>query len=529
MKKYTLSVVVLVYNTENYLRDCLDSLINQSLDNIQIIIVNDESPDNSHVIIDEYKQKYSNIIVIDQENSGGAVAGNNGIKVATGDYVALVDSDDIVPVDAYEKLYRAAQENKSQIAIGRPLILEDGVIKEVNYKKERRVWEENQLISDLSQFPEIFYDGFYWNKIFDRKFLLKNNCLMPEGYLYADRPMVHKAYLYADRISIICDNVYIWRRRNIEESRSITQQKTDLDNFQDRMSSLFFQVEYFKCQDFEKYKNDFDTANLERVLFPIKGIVTDKVFREEYLRLAKEYFLQVKDIYNNDLGVQQNLYIYMILNDLREELMYLLAARHSGKIIDREGVFYWALPFFDNKQLSIPLELYRIKKLIPLFLKISEYEFNHSGFNLAGIIHGGSQLGFKEVYLKLRHRTGIQEYSFPVELDEKGRFNIFLSLDSMPSPLGVYNVLFQVFHKGKSSEMLVQENMFLTNFEQKRQKSNNKLMIFYLTKKRKYLALNIAPALKFTGALAFKIKNIYSTFFTHRGKRSLLNIMAGDS
>ena len=88
--EYKLSVVVLVYNTEYYLEDCLDSLLNQTLDDMEIICVNDESTDNSLNILKQYARKYDNITIIDQKNQGGAVAGNNGLKIAKGEYVYLI-------------------------------------------------------------------------------------------------------------------------------------------------------------------------------------------------------------------------------------------------------------------------------------------------------------------------------------------------------------------------------------------------------------------------------------------------------
>lgn len=145
-KNYKLSVVVLVYNTENYLRECLDSLINQTLKDIQIIIVNDESPDNSLEIIKEYQKNYSNIVLINQKNSGGAIAGNNGLTKATGEYVTIIDSDDIVPLYAYEKLYTEAKEKDSDIVIGKPNILIDGIQKEIIYKKKEKYGKSLKLL-----------------------------------------------------------------------------------------------------------------------------------------------------------------------------------------------------------------------------------------------------------------------------------------------------------------------------------------------------------------------------------------------
>ena len=99
--EYKLSVVLLVYNTEDLLEECLDSLVNQTLDDMEIICVNDESKDNSLNILKRYAKKYDNIKIIDQKNTGGATAGNNGLKMAKGEYITFVDANDVLD----EKLY----------------------------------------------------------------------------------------------------------------------------------------------------------------------------------------------------------------------------------------------------------------------------------------------------------------------------------------------------------------------------------------------------------------------------------------
>ena len=103
-----ISVIVPVYNTEKYLPKCLDSLVNQTLKDIEIIIVNDGSPDNSQKIIDDYVKKYKNIKAFEKKNGGLSDARNYGIKKASGEYIAFLDSDDYVTVDMYEKMYKKA-------------------------------------------------------------------------------------------------------------------------------------------------------------------------------------------------------------------------------------------------------------------------------------------------------------------------------------------------------------------------------------------------------------------------------------
>ena len=160
--EYKLSVVVLVYNTEYYLDDCLGSLVNQTLDDMEIICVNDESTDNSLNILKQYARKYDNITIINQKNQGGAVAGNNGLKIAKGEYVAIIDSDDIVVEDAYEKLYKKAKETDSDIVAGKPVKYVSRYQRQIAYKNN--IWDEERTFT-VDEFKEIYYDVFYWNKI----------------------------------------------------------------------------------------------------------------------------------------------------------------------------------------------------------------------------------------------------------------------------------------------------------------------------------------------------------------------------
>ena len=104
-----ISVIVPAYNAEKYIRPCLDSILNQTKKEFEIIVVNDGSKDNTLKILNEYKEQYSDIInVIDQENQGLSVTRNNAIKVAKGKYVVFIDSDDYVKSDMLEKLYDKA-------------------------------------------------------------------------------------------------------------------------------------------------------------------------------------------------------------------------------------------------------------------------------------------------------------------------------------------------------------------------------------------------------------------------------------
>ena len=109
------SVIIPVYNVEKYLEECIDSVLAQTYQNIEIILVDDGSTDSSGLICDRYAEKNTNISVIHQKNSGLSAARNSGLNKANGDYIYFLDSDDYISADAIEKLFSIAENDKSDI------------------------------------------------------------------------------------------------------------------------------------------------------------------------------------------------------------------------------------------------------------------------------------------------------------------------------------------------------------------------------------------------------------------------------
>ena len=141
MKK--VSVIVPVYNVEKYIDKCLNTLVNQTLKDIEIIIVNDGSPDNSQEIIDKYQKKYpKKIKSYIKENGGQGSARNFGLEKATGEYIGYVDSDDFIELDMYEKLYNKAKKHDLDISIcGNYCLTESG---EKTEESDRRLFNDEK-------------------------------------------------------------------------------------------------------------------------------------------------------------------------------------------------------------------------------------------------------------------------------------------------------------------------------------------------------------------------------------------------
>lgn len=168
--KPMISVIVPVYNVEKYIKKGIESLLAQSYQNIEIILVDDGSPDNSPAILDQYTKKDSRIKVLHQKNQGVSTARNNGIKISNGEYILFVDGDDYVGKDYVEFFYKLISQKSADIAVNYDLF--SALNSSHNHHEKEEVESPEQIIEDI-------YLGkmnvAVWNKMYKKSFLEKNN------------------------------------------------------------------------------------------------------------------------------------------------------------------------------------------------------------------------------------------------------------------------------------------------------------------------------------------------------------------
>lgn len=203
------SIIIPVYNVEQYISQCLDSLINQTLQEIEIICINDGSKDNSLNILNDYAKKDSRIKIINKKNEGLSCARNDGLKAASGEYIGYVDSDDWVAEDFYEKLFIAAKKYNADIAAGN--IVRCGKL----VRKYRIKYEKEELLTDgleklkAAQIPKYNY---VWNKIYKRETLLKLDIPFPAGKVYEDIRWSIKVIYYLENLVTVPESNYYYRK-----------------------------------------------------------------------------------------------------------------------------------------------------------------------------------------------------------------------------------------------------------------------------------------------------------------------------
>ena len=207
------SIIVPVYNVEKYLERCLNSLVKQTLKDIEIIVVNDESPDNSQKIIDKYVKKYKKIKSYIKKNGGISDARNFGLKYATGEYITFIDSDDYVDVTMMEKLYNKAKEkNYDLVECNLTMVYDDErIIKKVCPALDFDVdTEEKKKSYMLNMYTSV------WNKLYKRE-LFDYNVKFKKGVWFEDVEFLYKLMPFVETIGFVneCLHFYVQREGSI--------------------------------------------------------------------------------------------------------------------------------------------------------------------------------------------------------------------------------------------------------------------------------------------------------------------------
>ena len=211
MENDLISVIVPIYNVEKYLSQCIDSIINQTYKNIEIILVDDGSPDSCDEICDEYAKKDDRIKVIHKENGGLSDARNHGIDLATGKYIAFVDSDDYINEQYLEKLYNAIIDNNTQVSQCNFIIVEDNKneILKRGYTGNIKTKSGYNMIKEIST-KKCWENIIICNKLYSAK--LFNDIRFPVGKIHEDEFVTPKILYNVDNIAIVKEYLYNYRK-----------------------------------------------------------------------------------------------------------------------------------------------------------------------------------------------------------------------------------------------------------------------------------------------------------------------------
>ena len=341
---YKVSVIVPVYNVERYLDKCLNSLVNQSLEEIEIIVVNDGSPDDSQLIIDDYVKRYPNKIKsFIKENGGLSETRNFGVERASGEFIGFVDSDDYVEDDMYEKMYKKAiKDNSDIVCCGISYLYKDSM---------KRVYFKNPSLFGVSirKSPDciIHANSYACMKIYRRSMWVENGISFPSSKMYfEDTATIYGALIYANRISIVNEPLYIYRKSDDTSITNTVDNKVfDMLRACERMLRT-----YQKNEVFDLFSEQLQYVCLKHIYIRLNSLKNSsntaliKAFINDAFSFLDRYFIdwqnssyfgaensrKKKKIYKRILTHKKRLYMYLTCpKKLR------LAARKSFSVLSK--------------------------------------------------------------------------------------------------------------------------------------------------------------------------------------------------
>ena len=298
-----ISVVVPIYNVAPFLRECVDSILNQEYENIEIILVDDGSTDESPIICDEYANMDKRIKVFHKENGGLSDARNFGIKKASGKYIAFIDSDDYIATDFISILYRKMKDHNVKIsAVGYCHLFPNGEIEYNNFRDINRLYNEEEAQIYLNSVG--YFNVAVWNKLYAKE--LFGDIEFPIGKKSEDWFIMYKLIEKAQGIYYCSDEKYFYRQR----SGSIT--KSSNINI-DAINAAEEVYDYFKF----KQRHEVIPFAAQSLAFALIGVYNAKICakkKSNEINVYRDKVLKIKDEITYDkLSYSRKIQLYLFI------------------------------------------------------------------------------------------------------------------------------------------------------------------------------------------------------------------------
>lgn len=314
------SIIVPFNNVENYISKCLASLIYQTLEDIEIICVNDASTDGSVNIVKAYADNDKRIKVLNVETmSGQSYARNLGLEIASGEYVGFVDSDDWVELDTFEKMYYRAKADDTDITMCQAQLYDD---------KEQRFYSDDYYsLKSLERFGNSAFSPIdtkddilninvvLWNKIYKLEFLNNIGVKFQNGYIYEDMPFFFETYLKADKVNILWETLYFYR-----QNRSFSTMQNSDKKVYDRIPMIERTYRVLEQAPFFQEKKAEIVSWLIDDIFHRYTLLEDKYYENYYAKM-KALFQSI-ELTDEDKEVLAKSYCYDEFCNILERSYY---------------------------------------------------------------------------------------------------------------------------------------------------------------------------------------------------------------
>ncbi len=281
MKKEKVSIIIPVFKVEKYLQECLESLLNQTYKNLEIILVDDASPDSCPQICDAFAKSDKRIAVIHKKNGGAASARNVGLDCASGEFISFVDSDDYVDEDYISRLFCLMKEEDADISVCSFSNV---------YRNRTEKIDNTEGIYTAQDYLRLFLHdwkcGLIWNKLFKADLL--KNVRFTEGHIIDDEFFTYKAVMSARRIAVKNNNLYYYRQRKSGAMNQGRKKKM----LQDRMEYMAERFETVPVHFPELYREYLDNLTDNLIRFKSEAEEYDDIYNS-VTELQKKYLKEI--------------------------------------------------------------------------------------------------------------------------------------------------------------------------------------------------------------------------------------------
>ena len=303
----TVSILVPICNVEKYLAQCLDSLVNQTLREIEVVCINDGSTDNSLAIIKKYAAKDNRIVIIDKPNSGYGDSMNRGLDIAKGEYIGIVESDDFVDTDMFEKLYQLTYNGTVDIVRSNYYRYWDSKGDAEFFEAE--IQQYNKVINLFDEQGLLLIPPAIWSAIYRKDFLIENSIrfLSTPGASYQDTSFFIKTLCKAQKLVYTKDKFLHYRQDNasssvkqcsLQKAKYVHTELLECDKFiqkeQKRYEEIisFYNKKKLKTLFWNLYRVDNKKGYLELMRKDCLDILKDGIYEKQYLSATEKIILK---------------------------------------------------------------------------------------------------------------------------------------------------------------------------------------------------------------------------------------------
>jgi len=282
-----ITIILPVYNVEKYLRQCLDSIVNQTFKDFECLCINDGSTDNSLSILREYAQKDKRFKILTQENKGLSVTRNIGIKHTNTKYLTFIDSDDWITENYLEKLYNKIEETNADIVRASYQFY----LEEDNSYKSAKIREIHKINSNsnIERLYKGYAGAFVWAKLYKTSLIKNNNIWFYEGKNSEDCPFSSLVYLYSKKIAFISDELLFYRKHSLSITSNFEKTATD-DFYNFVILTKDLQNRNFTDKEIKEFCIDIFLYKLGKLGKNISRQTSQKIYfiALEHIKLLKE-------------------------------------------------------------------------------------------------------------------------------------------------------------------------------------------------------------------------------------------------